>query len=101
MGQPMALPCLPIESYFSSHQFLVTVSLRESLCYCETKPAAKIVLSFATTSPAIICLTETWLDDCIKACEVDFPNYCLFRRDRDWHGGGVAIYVLDTTIPVQ
>ena len=58
------------------------------------------LLVSSSSAPAIICLTETWLDDSVRACEVDLPNYRLFRRDRDRHGGGVAIYVLDT-IPVQ
>ena len=58
------------------------------------------MLVSSSSAPAIICLTETRLDDSVRACEVDLPNYRLFRRDRDRHGGRVAIYVLDT-IPVQ
>ena len=58
------------------------------------------LLVSSASAPAITCLTETWLDDSVRACEVDLPNYRLFRRDGDQHGGGVAIYVLDT-IPVQ
>jgi len=58
------------------------------------------LLVSSASAPAIICLTETWLDDSVRACEVDLPNYRLFRRDRDQHRGGMAIFVLDT-IPVH
>ena len=43
--------------------------------------------------PCIIALCETWLDSTIMDCELTLPNYCLFRRDRSRHGGGVAMYI--------
>ena len=43
--------------------------------------------------PEIICVVETWLDNDVSNHELSLCNYELFRRDRDRHGGGVAIYV--------
>ena len=48
----------------------------------------------------ILSLSETWLDDTVSDDEivpVDF-GYSLFRRDRNRHGGGVAI-LLSNCIP--
>ena len=44
----------------------------------------------------IICIVETWLGDCIMDGKVLIPRYYLIRHDRNRHGGGVAICVLDT-----
>ncbi len=44
-------------------------------------------------SPSAIALCETWLDSSIQDCEVSLPNYRLFRRDRDRHGGGIALFI--------
>lgn len=44
-------------------------------------------------SPGIVTLCETWLDENVQACEVSLPDYQLFRRDRDRHGGGLALYI--------
>ena len=41
----------------------------------------------------ILCVTETHLDRSIPDSKVVIPNYNMFRRDRDLHGGGVCIYV--------
>ena len=41
--------------------------------------------------PTIIALVETWLDSTILPCELALPSYSLYRRDRDRHGGGVAM----------
>ena len=46
-------------------------------------------------SPHIIAITETWLDDTISDRELAIPGYHLLRRDRDRHGGGVAIFIWD------
>ena len=46
--------------------------------------------------PSIIVLCETWLDSSIRPCEVAIPGYQIFRRDRDRHGGGVALYILES-----
>ena len=48
----------------------------------------------------IIGVTETWLDNNVDDELINLPNYQVFRRDRDRHGGGVAIYV-SHSIPVK
>ena len=42
--------------------------------------------------PDILVLCETWLDDTITDHEVNIMDYHLLRKDRNRHGGGVAIY---------
>jgi len=44
------------------------------------------------TRAACICLTETWLDDSVPDLEIFIDNYCVKRKDRNRHGGGVCIY---------
>ena len=46
--------------------------------------------------PDVILLCETWLDSTISINELFIPNYSISRRDRNRHGGGVAIYIHDT-----
>lgn len=41
----------------------------------------------------IILVTETHLDNSIDSSEINIDGYHLFRRDRNRHGGGVAVYV--------
>ena len=41
----------------------------------------------------ILCISETWLDEVISQGELHVDGYCLLRRDRNRHGGGVTIYV--------
>ena len=41
----------------------------------------------------ILTLTETWLDDTISDHEVLPDEYSLYRRDKNRHGGGVAILI--------
>ena len=43
----------------------------------------------------VICVSETWLDDSIPDSDVVLTDYQIFRKDRNRHGGGVAIYVHD------
>ena len=50
----------------------------------------------ATHAPDVILLCETWLDSTISINELFIPNYSISRRDRNRHGGGVAIYIRDT-----
>ena len=40
-----------------------------------------------------MALSETWLDDSISDTELALENYNLFRKERNRHGGGVAVYV--------
>ena len=41
----------------------------------------------------VISLNETMLDDSIEDHEIDISGYDILRKDRNRHGGGVAIYV--------
>ena len=45
--------------------------------------------------PDIICITETKLDKSIDDSDIDIPNYCVHRRDKNHRGGSVAIYYKD------
>ena len=47
------------------------------------------------TAPDVVVITETFLDCSIMNSEIFPQNYCLFRRDRNRHGGGVLIAVSD------
>ena len=40
-----------------------------------------------------MALSETWLDDSISDMELALVNYNLYRKYRNCHGGGVAVYV--------
>jgi len=46
--------------------------------------------------PAIVMITETYLDDTINDSEIFPSNYTVYRLGRNRHGGGVLIAVLDT-----
>ena len=45
--------------------------------------------------PHVLSLNETWLDDSFSDSELCLPGYQLFRKDRDCHGGGIAVYVAE------
>ncbi len=46
------------------------------------------------SSPAtIMALVETWLNDSVLDVELQLPAYNLYRRDRDRHGGAIAVYI--------
>ena len=45
--------------------------------------------------PSIIALTETWLSNVLGSSEISISGYQYFRRDRNRHGGGLALYVHD------
>ena len=47
-----------------------------------------------THRPHVLCLNETKLRNGISDEDIQIENY--HRKDRDRHGGGVAIYVSDT-----
>ena len=50
-----------------------------------------------THRPHVLCLNETKLSNEINDEDLQIENYhTIFRKDRDRHGGGVAIYVSDT-----
>ena len=41
----------------------------------------------------IICLNETFCDGSIADNEISLPSYAVVRKDRNRHGGGVAMYI--------
>ena len=41
----------------------------------------------------IICVNETWLDNTVNNHEVELNGYDLVRKDRNRHGGGVAMFI--------
>ena len=45
--------------------------------------------------PAIIAFTETWLNDTIVNGDIAVQGYSVYRKDRNRHGGGIAVYVAD------
>ena len=53
-------------------------------------------LRLCELSPDVAVLCETWLSEGIPDSAVSIQNYNVFRRDRDIHGGGVAIYAANT-----
>ena len=49
---------------------------------------------FASTyRPAIISISETWLDDTVTDNEIQIEGYNVIRKDRDRQGGGVCTYI--------
>ena len=46
-----------------------------------------------TESTDIICIVETWLSSDVLDNELAISNYQIFRHDRNFHGGGVMMYV--------
>ena len=45
-----------------------------------------------TDQPHLVCLTETKLSADVDDNLISIPGYSIVRRDRNNHGGGVAIY---------
>ena len=41
-------------------------------------------------------ITKSWLSPVVFDHEVCIQGYGVFRKDRDRHGGGVAVYVKDS-----
>ena len=45
------------------------------------------------SNAAVICITETWLDNSVTESEVCLNGYNIIRRDRNRQGGGVCTYI--------
>ena len=43
----------------------------------------------------VIFVVETWLSAEILDAEITIQGYQYFRCDRNWHGGGIVVYVRD------
>ena len=61
---------------------------------------SSLTSSVLLSNPDIVCITDTWLSPDILSSEVGIPDFTLFRADRSWHGGGVAIYSKSSLSPV-
>lgn len=48
----------------------------------------------------VICITESWLSLDVPDSVVSLQGYKIIRNDRNTHGGGVAMYILES-IPTQ
>ena len=68
--------------YFNSRSVLPKIDELRALCLIH--------------NPSIVCIVESWLDDSITDNELCIDNYAIVRADRNRHGGGAPIYVLDT-----
>ena len=44
----------------------------------------------------VICVNETWLDNSVNNHEIGLDGYDLIRKDRNRHGGGVAMFIRNT-----
>jgi len=49
----------------------------------------------ASSSPPVIALCETWLDESVQDTVLFIPNYHMVRRDRNRHGGGLLLFISD------
>ena len=71
-----------------------------SIMYCNcrslTPKLDTLRVQAAASSPDIIALTETWLDPSISSSEIFIPGYISIRRDRNWRGGGILLYLKDS-----
>jgi len=70
-GEPQTLRIL----YFNAGSILPKLDELRTLC--------------AMDSPDVVCIVETWLDGEICDQELVIDDYCVVRRDRNRHGGGV------------
>ena len=43
--------------------------------------------------PSIIAFTESWLDNTVSDGEICIPGYKVYRKDRNWNGGGIVLFV--------
>ena len=70
------------------------VNTRSVVAHNNTTKLDEIELLAAEYNFAVVCLTETWLDNSIENVTVQLNGYAdLFRLDRNRHGGGVLAYV--------
>ena len=42
---------------------------------------------------AIVCVTETWIDDSVMDSEIELSGYVVQRKDRERSGGSVCMYI--------
>ena len=54
---------------------------------------SEIKLITKESNPAVLSITETWLDDCHTDDSISIEGYNIVRRDRVTHAGGVIMYI--------
>jgi hypothetical protein len=54
---------------------------------------SEIRIIASKTKAAIICLSETWIDDSVTDSEISIAGYSVIRLDRNREGGGVCSYI--------
>ena len=47
----------------------------------------------AESNAAIVCVTETWLDDSVMDSEIELSGYVVQRKDLERSGGSVCMYI--------
>ena len=81
----------------SSNTYNFTNTSNLNILYFNTRSLLpkidELRLSRASCRPDVVCIVETWLSDEIADCEIDIPDFCITRLDRNRHGGGIAFYV--------
>ena len=80
---PLLLRTVQITNPLSSH----------TKCRSISHKLDHLQLRAAAMNPLIICVCETWLDDSISDDEIYIPGFSLIRRNRDRHGGSIAMYI--------
>ena len=67
-----------------------------------SKASTTLCVTSRTYKPSIQALSETWLDTSTVDAELTIKGYSLYCKDRNRHGGGVAVYLksLLTTQPI-
>ncbi len=67
-----------------------------SVCFSNVR---SLLDEFRPTCLSLDCdifgVTETWLSEEILDSEVYVPGYSVLRRDRNRHGGGIALFIRD------
>ena len=48
-----------------------------------------------------ISVNESWLDNSVTDSELKIDNFCIYRNDRNRHGGGVLLYIRASLRPSQ
>ena len=62
----------------------------------------ELIIWAARETCDLIAVTETWLHDDVRDCELQLPGYNLYRQDRNGsHHGGVLLYVADALTSSQ
>ena len=54
---------------------------------------AEVCTLVAESNAAIVCVTETWLDDSVMDSEIELSGYVVQRKDCERSGGSVCMYI--------